>query len=123
MINLFLRFAAVGALGTAVHYAILVLLVGQFNISPAWSAGIGAACGALVNYYLNRKYNFSGSGEHRRAVPRFLFLALIGVFLNGILVKILVAGELHYLIAQVFATLFILGLNFIVCKKWIFVKT
>jgi putative flippase GtrA len=122
LVNLFLRFSAVGATGTAVHYVVLTFLVWQFDISPPLSAVIGASCGALVNYYLNREYNFSGGGEHRRAVPRFLVLVVIGVFLNGMFVNILAAGGLHFLVAQAFATLFILGLNFIVCKKWIFIK-
>lgn len=83
---------------------------------------IGASCGAVANYYLNRKYNFSNNGEHRRAAPRFIVLVVVGIFLTGLLVKCLTISGLHFLVAQAFATLIILGLNFIVCRKWIFIK-
>lgn len=122
LINLFLRFAAAGAVGTGVHYLALIFLVSWLGSSPALGAIIGASCGAVMNYYLNRKFNFAGSGEHRHAVPRFILMVAVGVFLNGLIVKILTGGGVHFLVAQMAATVFILGVNFIVCKKWIFIK-
>lgn len=122
MINLFLRFAAAGAVGTGVHYLVLIILVSGLGSSPALGAVIGASCGAVMNYYLNRKFNFAGSGEHRHAVPRFILMVVVGVFLNGLIVKILTGGGVHFLVAQMVATVLILGVNFIVCKKWIFIK-
>jgi hypothetical protein len=45
----FVSFAAVGAVGTTVHYAMLVLLVGGIGVPAAAAAGLGAFAGAVVN--------------------------------------------------------------------------
>lgn len=118
----FLRFAAMGVLGTAVHYAILIFLVSGFNQSAGISAMIGATAGALTNYFLNYHFTFASDRRHREALPRFMAMAAVGVGMNGLIVEALTRYEVNYLVAQVVATLVILGINFTVSRLWIFRK-
>jgi putative flippase GtrA len=120
--NLFVRFAAAGAVGTGVHYLILIVLVSGMAVNPAWAAMWGALCGAVVNYVLNHHYNFGGSHSHREAAPRFSVMVVLGVALNGTLVHLLSGAGVNYLVSQALATLVILLFNFFVCKTWIFAK-
>ena len=119
---LFLKFAAVGAIGTALHYAVLIFSVSLLHNDPAIGAMAGATCGAICNYLLNRHFIFRSDRPHVEAVPRFLLMAGLGVFLNGLIVKALTLMSLHYLLSQAIATLTILIINFILSKLWIFRK-
>lgn len=65
----FFRFAAVGAGGTLLHYLVLILLVTGFAFWPVVGAALGAAAGALANYWLNRAYTFRSRRNHREALP------------------------------------------------------
>lgn len=119
----FLHFTSAGAVGTLAHYATLIALASGFGVAAAWAAMVGAGVGAGVNYVLNRNFTFRSARRHGEALPRFLGLAALGIALNGAIVGGLVRLGSAYLIAQVVATLLILGINFIVSRKWIFPKT
>jgi len=116
----FLRFVSVGAIGTALHYAILVILVTGLNSDPAIGAMAGATAGAAFNYWLNHRFTFRSERPHKEALPRFLLMAGVGVLLNGAIVKALTLATFNYLLSQVVATLTILILNFFLSKLWIF---
>jgi putative flippase GtrA len=118
----FLHFAVMGALGTGIHYAILIVLVSEFNQSASLSAMIGATAGAFANYFLNYHFTFASDRRHREALPRFLAMAALGVAMNGLIVEALTLYKLNYLVAQIIATLVILGINFMVSRTWIFRK-
>ena len=117
----FLRFAGAGAIGTAVQYVILIVLV-----QLAWSGAVAASficfvCGALVNYFLSHRYVFNSNLPHREAVFKFFVVAVVGL---GINTMIMAAGvhklDLHYLLVQVIATGLVLLWNFAGNKLWTF---
>jgi putative flippase GtrA len=114
------RFALAGGAGTAVHYLVLLALVSLAGVWPGPAAFAGAAVGACVVYLLNRRYTFASSRSHAAALPRFALMAIAGAVLNGVLVGLLSAAGVYFLLAQVAATIVILGINFIVSKWWIF---
>ncbi len=119
---IFFWYAVAGGIATAVHYAMLLALVEIFNFPPAPSAVVGALCGAAVSYLINRHITFPGSSvRHQQAIPRFLLVAVTGAALNGGLVW---AGmdvlALHYLAAQVIATILVLGLTYRLNRSWTF---
>jgi putative flippase GtrA len=118
--NQFSKFAAVGAVGTLFHYLLLIALVSGFSVLPVLATSCGAVLGALVNYWLNRVFTFQSERQHREALPRYLLMASVGLGLNALLLGALVSQGMHYLVAQLLATGFILMTNYIVSRKWIF---
>lgn len=113
----------VGALGTALHYGVLVFLVTALDIPPATGAMTGATFGAAFNYLLNHRFTFRSNRPHKESLPRFIVMAGVGVVLNGAIVKTLTIAGINYLVSQVGATLTILVLNFFLSKFWIFRQT
>lgn len=120
MLGAFVRFAGAGAVGTLVHYAILLTAAGGFGVAVGWAAAAGAAAGACVNYALAHAYVFTSTQPHVVAMPRFLLIAGVGAVLNGLLVGWLAGFGWHYLLAQVVTTGVLLCMNFAVSRAWIF---
>ena len=61
-------YACVGAIGTAVQYALLVIAVSVFGVLPVITSTVGAVFGAITNYVLNYRFTFSSSKE---VAPQF----------------------------------------------------
>ncbi|MEO8306651.1 MAG: GtrA family protein [Pseudomonadota bacterium] len=117
----FLRYSLVGAVGTAVQYAILVSLV-RAGLAPAVAASTtGAIAGGLVNYYLNSRWTFGSGHAHRIALPRFATVALAGIGLNAIVMTGMITYlGAHYLLAQLVATGAVLVAGFFANRAWTF---
>lgn len=117
----FTLFSGVGAVGTLGHYAVLVLLVEYGRAGAVFSSMCGFVVGAATNYMLNYYFTFRSKRPHRDAAPRFALIALIGVGLNTAVMGLLANGlELHYLLAQICATVLILVWNFSANRAWTF---
>lgn len=121
MLRQFLRYAAAGAIGTAVQYAILVGLVEALRMDPVAASTLGATAGAFVNYGLNHRITFASRAPHARAFPRFAALAAAGLVLNAAVIAALVsAARANYLAAQVVATAVVLACTFVGNRRWTF---
>ena len=118
--NRFLQYAAVGAVATAAHYAILVGLVEAGLLAPARAAALGAWVGAQVAFAGNSAFTFRGSGATLPAWLRFQVTALVGAALSFALVAGGVRIGLHYLLAQIGATLLALVVTFEINRRWSF---
>lgn len=120
MTNRLLRYTLVGALATAVHYAVLVFSV-EAARWPAWLAsGAGAVVGAQVAYLGNLSYTFGYRGGIGGSWLRFQLTALAGALQGMAVVAIAVALGLHYLPAQVLATVTGLLTTFAINRHWTF---
>lgn len=120
-IGRFLRFAVVGAIGTAAHYALLLALVEGAGADPVAGSVAGFLLGALVNYTMNRTLVFRSDRAHVEALPRFLAIAGMGLCWNALLMYVLVDMlGVHYLIAQVFTTGLLLGWHYVGNALWTF---
>jgi putative flippase GtrA len=121
LLRQFLSFTAVGAVGTAAHYATLIALVQVFHAHAVVSSAAGFTVGALVNYSLNYRLTFRSTKLHHDSMPRFFLVAIIGLALNtGIMALLTEAMAVHYLVAQVVATLTVLGWTFTANRLWTF---
>jgi putative flippase GtrA len=92
-----------GALGTAIDFAVLVLLVERAGCSIPLSAFLGAAAGAAVCFLMNKHVAFRDrSPVTLRQVGRFGFVAVAASLLMALAMRI-VAVDLHvpYLAAKV----------------------
>lgn len=120
----FLRFAAVGVAGTAVHYGVLIIAVQSLGIQPLMGSSIGFLLGALTNYLLNYRFTFHSKRRHREAIPRFYAVAAVGFVLNGLILAFLLNfWDLYYLWSQIFATAIVLLWNFFANLVWTFAQS
>ncbi len=115
-----LRYGAVGALATALHYLLLVLCVEVWGW-PAWAAsGFGAVMGAQLAYLGNRAFTFAHRGAMRTSWPRFQATAMLGALSSMTVVGLGVHLGLYYLYAQVLATGLGMLLTFSINRRWTF---
>jgi putative flippase GtrA len=116
----FVRYTLVGALATAVHYGLLALVVELLHW-PAWlGSGLGAVVGAQVAFFGNRAFTFAHEGDIAPAWVKFQGTAMLGALLGMAIVGAGVSVGLHYLAAQVVATLASLLLTFAINRAWTF---
>ena len=121
---LFVKYAAVGAVGTAGHYLTLAVLVQLCHVAPAAASALGAVVGAVVNYLLNRRFTYRSHQPHGVTLPKFAATAVTGVVLNaGLMALLAQLWGLYYLLAQCIATLSILVFTFVVNTAWTFKTT
>jgi putative flippase GtrA len=117
----FLRFAAVGAVTTAVQYAVLWFGVARFAAPAALASAAGYALGVLLSYFLNYLVTFRSSRSHRAAAPRYLAVFGVGWCINAGLMALLVhAWSWNAWLAQVIATSIGLVWNFSGSRWWSF---
>lgn len=120
-IRQFVSFTAVGAIGTAAHYLVLVTGVELLGTDPVSTSFFGALIGALCNYFINHSVTFKSDVAHSWGLPRFLMVAALGLALNTVLMAVLVNGlGINYLLAQVLATAAVLAWNFLGSVLWAF---
>ncbi|WGD29907.1 GtrA family protein [Ancylobacter sp. WKF20] len=100
-----LLFAALGALGTLAHYAVLIGLVQGGLTGPVLGSTAGFLTGGLVNYQLSRRVIFRSSKGHVEAAGKFFTVAGLGLVINAALMALL-TGPLGapYLPAQILVT-------------------
>lgn len=116
----FLRYAGVGALATAAHYALLAALVEALHWPAPLSAALGAALGAQVAFVGNRWFTFAHRGPWLAAWWRFQATAVLGAAVSASTVAIGEAASIHYLMAQVIGTLLALVLTYSINRAWSF---
>lgn len=119
----FLRYAAVGAVATAVHYAVLAGCVEAQLLPPWWAAALGAWVGAQVAFAGNAFFTFAGAPMTFAAWLRFQVVAGLGAGISFAVVGAGVGAGLHYLVAQVIATLVSLFVTYEVNRRWSFAAT
>ncbi len=115
-----LRYIAVGSVATGSHYAVLAGLVELFGLSPTTATFIGACVGAGVAFVGQRAITFASRQRTSVALPRFLTVAAVGAALNSVVVWLGTATGLHYLAAQLIATLLVVLLTYRLNSAWSF---
>ena len=116
----FVIYAAIGALATAVHFAVLAICVESLRWPAAVGSGLGALVGAQVAYAGNRHFTFAHRGPMAASWPRFMATAAAGGLVGMAMVAFGVHLGLHYLVAQAVATLSTLALTFTLNRIWTF---
>lgn len=120
---MFIIYAMVGAIGTAVQYAFLLCAVSWLHwLDPVRATVIGALLGAIVNYFLNARFTFrQAGGTHRTRFLKFAATALLGMAANGIIMQVLHRQlGVNYLVVQIAATGFVLILTYSINRVWAF---
>lgn len=117
----FVRFAAVGAVGTLAHYAVLWLGTDLLGWPAVWASGAGALLGSAVNYLLNYHFTFASGKPHLEAASKFYAIAGSAWLINTGLMGLLTSGlSWNHWLAQLLTTGICLIWNFAGSKLWAF---
>ena len=117
----FLRFAAVGAAGTAVQYLTLWLGVEWFSLGAVTASAIGYLLGSVVNYVLNYFFTFASGKSHVETASKYYAVLAVGWCLNTALMTLFVRYlDWNYWIAQIVTTGLGLIWNFLGSRFWAF---
>lgn len=114
------RYVAVGGVATGTHYMIFVGLIQLAYLSATLASLIGALAGACVAFLGQRTFTFDTQLRTCETLPRFLTVAVMGATLNSLIVWIGISAEIHYMLAQFFATLIVVSLTYNLNKYWSF---
>lgn len=117
----FVRYASVGAIGTAMQYGTTALLVLLRAGDVVVASCTGAIAGAGVNYLLNYHVTFRAADSHCVTALRFFTVAALGIAVNGALMWLLSyhAGW-PWLPAQCMATVIVLVTTYTANALWTF---
>lgn len=131
--NRFLKFGTVGASGTLVNLGVLYLCqeylfiaVQSFEVRLNASLAIAIFCATGNNFIWNRKWTWAD--REQRPFDKSLLIQYgqyalacwLGILLQVIFTKILVAAHLYYLIANLIAIVLASIFNFVVNDHWTF---
>ena len=117
------RYALVGALNTAITFAVFSVLV-LAGVGYAAALVIGYAAGLASGYTLNRRWTFAVAHEPRRQVPRYLVVQGAGLLANlAVLVALVEVARLPALAAQAVALVTVLVTTYTLNRRWTFVST
>jgi len=116
-LRLLFLYGTAGAIGTAVHFAVLfaTLSIAQ----PVVASTLGAIAGCIVNYYLARHFVFASTQPCNRSFPRFVTVAMVGIIINAAIIQAFV-NMLPIAVNQVLASTIVLLTGFVMNKWWTF---
>ena len=114
------RFALVGGLATALHWATMAALVAA-EIDARAATAWGAVAGAVANYILQRRHTFASHFLHHRPVPRYAVACLLAWALNLALFSLLHAlTPLAIAPAQLLTTATVAGFSYLLYSRLVF---
>jgi len=121
LVKQFFCFAGIGFFGTVAHYLTLVLMVEGVGMKAVFASILGFGVGGLINYFFNYHITFKSKKLHQEALVKFFMVALVGLFLNTLIMAIATeVFSMYYLLAQVISTGLVLFWNFTGNRLWTF---
>lgn len=101
-----MRYGMVGVCAASTHFAMAYLARHYGHIDPTLSNFIGFLSGAVISYLGSYYFTFKSTEGHKRSLPRFGLVWLIGIAINVGLFKVLLTRfgipfDLNVLIAIV----------------------
>lgn len=115
-----LRFAAVGVVGTAIHYGVLIAMVELVGTGPVVGTFAGFMVAAFFAYLLNSRYTFKARINLRAGLLKNYSSLAVGLGINMGTVALLTWLDVRYIAAQAVATLLAFIWNFLASKFFVF---
>lgn len=117
-------FVVTGTAAALAHLALVGLLVEQAALPPLRANVAGFAVAFLLSYAGHRHLSFAATAvPHRRALPRFLGVALAGLALNQALFALLLAWtRLPYGLALFLVLGAVAAVTFVLARHWAFAR-
>jgi putative flippase GtrA len=118
----FLKFALIGAVNTALHYVVFLVLLKFVKIDYLIASSIGYCSGVLNSYYMNRRWTFAAAtGSSILEFSQFVCINVIALSVNLISLNVLVTSfKIIPELAQVIAIVLSTVCNFVGNKYWTF---
>lgn len=114
-------YAGASIVGTGAHYLLFLLLVRGFSVDVVLASTLGAVLGAVIIYLLNYFFIFKSGKKHLETASKFTLVAILSVLLNSLFLNAVIDSfALHYLFAQVLATLVVFALSYMINRIWTF---
>ena len=114
----FITYNIVGIANTLVGFSIIFSLM-YLGISPTWSNLIGYSIGAILSYYLNKKYTFKSDSKDKKEAIKFFTILLIAYSLNFITLQWLLTFTNPYLAQLISAIIYTLS-SFLLARIFVF---
>jgi putative flippase GtrA len=96
------------------------LFIECLNFNEELSSALAYGISAVFNYLANYHLTFKSQTQHSSSFPKFVILVIAALMINTLVFSIVHSIGVHYLIAQVVATLVTLIINFGAHKVWIY---
>jgi putative flippase GtrA len=120
-IRQFSAFVGVGALATALDYAVFFVALWFLGVPAVPAALIGYAAGGALSYALNRAHVFETARAHHVAILRFMSVMVVGFIITGYAMRVFTEGlELAPLLARLLTYGVVLIFNFIAHRFFTF---
>lgn len=117
----FVRFVFVGSCATLLQYLLLAVFVWRLHYAPVVASSIAYAISMVFNFAGSHTFTFRSSRAHASALARFAVVVAVGFGLNAALMWLSSDWlQLHFLIAQVLATIATLLWNYVAGLRWAF---
>ena len=121
MLNRLMRHLAAGGAGTVLYILLVALFVEVAGLHPVASVVVAFFIIVIYTYLINRAWVYAPKEGHAYAIPRFLTVTAVGLFLNtGIMYLIVESLELWYVWGLVATTLVVPPTNFLLNYFWAF---
>jgi len=120
------KYAVVGLLGTALHFALLAALVEWAGVHPVVGSVLGFGVVLAVSYVLNKKWTFQDPGHAVQATDyrqfiRYCIVSGSGLILNTLIMYGAVEKfDMPYLLGQVIVTFVVPVQNYLFNRYWTF---
>ncbi len=116
----FLKFSLIGFSNTLINYIVFYFSFKIFGIYYLWSSILGYLCGLGNSYFWNTKWTFD-TKHTRYKLIKFIIVNIFALSINLFILKFLVNNlKIYEMIAQAFAILGALLINFIGNRIWTF---
>jgi putative flippase GtrA len=119
--SVFIRYVISGAIASAAHFSLLILLVELISMNATLASAVGFGVAIFVNYSFQYHWTFRADGPHGVLFARYIIVtfAMLGVN-TGIFWFFNVQLDVPYLLAQVVATGIVVLFNFTINLRYTF---
>ncbi len=123
LLERFVKWSVVGAIGAVVDFSILSALVELAGVYVHFAQAISFTCAVVNNYILNRTWTF-GEIKHKGSAVQFMqffIVSILGLLTRTVIIYILVEWlSIWYIVATAIAVVVVLVWNFFANLVWTF---
>ena len=116
-----LRYFVFGSLAALSRLVALAALVEIGGVQKIVASVASFYVSVLINYFLQKRFTFNSSESNWSALPKFLAVSMVGACINVAIFAVLLQ-IVHYLVAQVIASLLVFMFNYSVSRMFIFFR-